>query len=42
MNLDKYESIGTHWVALYVNAENIAYFHSFGGSIFQNKLEKSM
>ena len=26
INLDKYKSIGTHWIALYVNAENITYF----------------
>ena len=30
INLDKYESIGTHWIALYVNAENVTYFESFG------------
>ena len=30
INLDKYESIGTHWIALYVNANNILYFDSFG------------
>ena len=29
MNLDEYESIGTHWVGLYVNAENVKYFVSF-------------
>ena len=29
INLDEYESIGTHWIALYVNAENITYFDSF-------------
>ena len=28
-NLDEYESIGTYWVALYVNDENITYFDSF-------------
>ena len=28
-NLGEYESIETHWIALYVNAKNIAYFHSF-------------
>ena len=27
---DEYESIGTHWIALYVNAENVTYFDSFG------------
>ena len=29
-NLDEYESIETHWIALYMNAENVAYFDSFG------------
>ena len=24
LNLDEYESIGTHWIALYVNAENVS------------------
>ena len=30
INLDEYELIGTHWIALYVNANNIVYFDSFG------------
>ena len=30
INLDGYESIGTHWLALYVKAENVTYFDSFG------------
>ena len=30
INLDKYKSIVTHWIALYVNAENVTYFDSFG------------
>ena len=29
INLDEYESIRTHWVALYGNAENVRYFDSF-------------
>ena len=29
IDLDEYESIGTHWIALYVNAENVTYFDSF-------------
>ena len=29
IDLDEYESIGTHWIALYVNAENVTYFESF-------------
>ena len=26
----KYESIETHWIALYVNADNVTKFDSFG------------
>ena len=29
INLDEYESIGTHGIALYVNVENVTYFDSF-------------
>ena len=29
-NLDEYESIGTHWIALLVNPKNVACFDSFG------------
>ena len=29
INLDEYESIGTHWIALYVNDNNLTYFDSF-------------
>ena len=29
-NLDGYESIGTHWIALYVNDNNVTYINSFG------------
>ena len=28
INLDTFKSIGTHWKALYVNAENVTYFDS--------------
>ena len=30
INLNEYESIGTHWIALYVNAKKITYSDSFG------------
>ena len=30
INLDEYESTGTHWIALYENANNIVYFDGFG------------
>ena len=29
INLDKYESIGIHWIALHLNAENVTCFNSF-------------
>ena len=29
INLDVYESIGTHWIALYVDDNNVTYFDSF-------------
>ena len=29
INLDEYKSKGTHWIALYVNAENVKYIDSF-------------
>ena len=28
INLDEFKSIGTQWIALYVNAENVTYFDS--------------
>ena len=30
INLDEYSDIGTHWIALYVNNNDITYFDSFG------------
>ena len=30
INLDEYKSVGSHWIALYVNAKNVTYFGSFG------------
>ena len=30
VNLDEFESVRTHWIALYLNANNIVYFVSFG------------
>ena len=29
INLDEFEYIGTHWIALYVNNNNVTYFESF-------------
>ena len=30
INLDEYSDIGTHWVALWVDNNNVTYFDSFG------------
>ena len=30
INLDEYSDIGTHWVALYVQNNDVTYFNSFG------------
>ena len=40
INLDEYESIGTHWIAFYVNAENVTYFDSFGVEHIPNEIKK--
>ena len=29
VNLDEHESIGTHWITLYVNGDKLTYFDSF-------------
>ena len=30
VNLDEYKLIGTRWVTLYMNSDNVTYFDSFG------------
>ena len=40
INLDKYSDIGTHWIALYVNAKTLTYFDSFGVEHIPNKIKK--
>ena len=39
-NLDEYGSIGTHWVALYVNGKNLTYFDSFGVEDIPKEIKK--
>ena len=41
INLDEYESIGTYWIALYVDAENVTLI-VLKLNIFQKKLENSL
>ena len=33
INLDEYSDIGTHWVVLWVNNNNVTYFDPFGVEI---------
>ena len=40
INLDEYESIGTHCIALYVNDKNNTCFDSFGGELIAKKMRK--
>ena len=40
-NLDEYESIGFHWIALYINDDNVTYFDSFGVEHTPKKLRNS-
>ena len=30
INYDECKSIGTHWIALYIHANNVVYFDNFG------------
>ena len=40
MRLDEYEPVGTHWIVLYVNAENVTYFDSFGVKYIPKEIRK--
>ena len=40
ITLDEYKSIETHWIALYVNDNNLTYFDSFGVEHISKKIKK--
>ena len=40
INLDDYESIGTHCIAFYVNSENVTYFASFAVEHIPKEIRK--
>ena len=40
INFDEYKSIETHWIASYVNAKNVTYFHRFGVEHIQKEIKK--
>ena len=41
INLNECKSIGTHWIALYVNNNNVTYFDSFGVDHNPKEIENS-
>ena len=40
INLDEYKSIGTHWIVLHINDNNVTYFDSFGVEHIPKKFKK--
>ena len=42
INFYEHESIGTHWIALYMNGNNIIYFDSFGIKHISKEINKIM
>ena len=40
INLDKFENIGTHWIALYVSDKKVIYFDSFGVEYIPKEVKK--
>ena len=41
INPDEFKSVGTHWIALYVNGSNIIYFDSVGVEIIRKEIKKN-
>ena len=39
INIDKFKSIATHWIALYVKVNNLIYFDSFGIKHFSKEIK---
>ena len=39
-NIDEYESIGTHWIALYVNNNNVTHIGSFEDEHIPKEIKK--
>ena len=42
INLDEYESIESHWIALQANGDKLTYFDTLELNIFWKKLKKSI
>ena len=42
INLDEYENIGTHWIALFVKPKYVVYFDSFGVEYIPKEIEHAI
>ena len=40
VNLDEYKLVETHWIAWYVNKDNVTYFDSFGNEHIPKEIKK--
>ena len=40
INLDEYANIGTHWIALFCEKNEIVYFDSFGVEYIPNEIKE--
>ena len=40
INFHEFKSIGTHWIALYVNSENVTYFDGFVVELITKEVRK--
>ena len=40
INLDEYVDVGTHWIALFCNRNEIVYFNSFGVEYVLEEIKK--
>ena len=40
INFKEFKSIGTYWIALYLNGNNVIYFHSFGFELIPKEIKK--
>ena len=40
INLDEYANVGTHWIALFCNRNEIVYFNSFGVEHIPEEIKK--
>ena len=40
INLDEYENTGTHWISLFVKANKVIYFDSFGIEYIRKEINK--